>query len=156
MAYKNSFAVVTGGASGFGYGIAAAFAARGANVVIADINDDLGTKAAEELKTSFVHCDVSDNDSVSALIDGQQKIDIFVNNAGVTHFPMPAEEVEEDEFERVFQTSCEFQTSLNEFLVLWEQKSPQYHPPQKFQYHPSIIPIHYYNTTPLGRIPGAS
>lgn len=117
MAYKNSFAVVTGGASGFGYGIAAAFAARGANVVIADINDNLGTKAAKELKVSFVHCDVSDNNSVSALIDGQQKIDIFVNNAGVTHFPMLAEEVEEDDFERVFRINMKSVFLTSKYVI---------------------------------------
>jgi len=117
MSYKNKIAVVTGGASGFGYGIAKAFGARGASVIIADINNELGTTAAEELNSRFVYCDVSDIDSVKTLIDELDRIDIFVNNAGVTHFPMAAETVEEDEFERVYRTNMKSVYLTSKFVI---------------------------------------
>jgi 3-oxoacyl-[acyl-carrier protein] reductase len=98
-------AVVTGGASGFGLGIVTAFQTRGARVTIADINRDLGERMARELGVEFIHCDVSDDGSVKNLSASVPGVNILVNNAGVTHFPMPAEDVSEDEFDRVVRTN---------------------------------------------------
>jgi 3-oxoacyl-[acyl-carrier protein] reductase len=101
MPYLNQTAVVTGGASGFGLGIVKAFRARGAKVVIVDINEEQGSQRARETGAEFIQCDLTNTTSVNELFSSLPDFHIFVNNAGVTHFPMAAEEVSEAEFDRV-------------------------------------------------------
>jgi 3-oxoacyl-[acyl-carrier protein] reductase len=86
-------AVVTGAASGIGKGIATAFAAEGADVVVADLVAEDG--AAEVLaaikdagrEALFVRTDVSDEASVRAMADAAierfGRVDVLVNNAGI-------------------------------------------------------------------------
>jgi len=82
-------ALVTGGAQGLGEGMAAALAAAGAKVVVADLQDDLGTKVAESLGDGhgYVHLDVTDDAGwESAVADTVARLgglDILVNNAGI-------------------------------------------------------------------------
>ncbi len=82
-------AIVTGGAQGFGLGIAKAIYREGATVVLADLNEELAKKAAEELgeRAAGIKVDVSNPESVEQLmIQAVEKfggIDIFVANAGV-------------------------------------------------------------------------
>jgi len=85
-------ALVTGGAVGIGRGCAVALARAGADVAVADLNEDAGTKTAEELKalgvdSFFVACDVTQKDQVQAMakavVDRFGKLDIAVNNAGI-------------------------------------------------------------------------
>jgi len=84
-------AVVTGGAQGFGYGIAEDLAAAGATVVIADLNVDGAAKAAKNLKAAggagAVAVNIADENSVAEMVKTVVKnyggIDIFVANAGV-------------------------------------------------------------------------
>jgi 3alpha(or 20beta)-hydroxysteroid dehydrogenase len=82
-------ALVTGGAQGLGEGMAQALAAAGATVVVADVQDDLGTKVAESLGEGhgFVHLDVTDDanweSAVAAAVEQLGGLDIVVNNAGV-------------------------------------------------------------------------
>lgn len=98
-------AIVTGGGSGFGAGIARAFAAAGARVLVADINTDAARTVAADIGADFATADVASNTSVSALAyhaaDLLGDIDILVNNAGITHLPAPMEEVSEADFDRV-------------------------------------------------------
>ncbi|MBM7061021.1 SDR family NAD(P)-dependent oxidoreductase [Pseudomonas sp. UL073] len=80
-------AVVTGGASGIGKGIAQRLVAHGAHVVIADIEESSLQKTAREIGAHPVRTDVSDSASVQALADATIKefgrVDIVFNNAGV-------------------------------------------------------------------------
>ena len=82
-------ALVTGGAQGLGEGMAQGLAAAGAQVVIGDVQDDLGAKVAGALGDGhgFVHLDVSDDASWEAAVAdavGQLGgLDILVNNAGI-------------------------------------------------------------------------
>ena len=82
-------ALVTGAAQGLGEGMAAALAAAGARVAVADVQDDLGHKVAATLGDEhlFVHLDVTDDDSWSSAIgtavDRLGGLDILVNNAGI-------------------------------------------------------------------------
>ena len=62
-------AVVTGGASGIGLGIARQFSAAGMSVVITDIEDTALQQAAEQLGATGVRTDVRDPASVQALAD---------------------------------------------------------------------------------------
>jgi len=63
----NKVAVITGAASGIGRATALRFAAEGAKVVVADIDEATGTKLAGEIGGTYVHVDVADEASVEAL-----------------------------------------------------------------------------------------
>lgn len=87
LAGKTAF--ITGGAKGIGLGIAKAFVARGANVMLADIDAEELTKAAASLgdNVDTVECDVTDPDAMKAAADKTierfGKVHVLVNNAGV-------------------------------------------------------------------------
>lgn len=80
-------ALVTGGARGIGRAICEAYAAAGAMVVAADINEDDARKTAKAVGGMAVAMDVADMDSISAGIAAVKAeydgIDILVNNAGI-------------------------------------------------------------------------
>ena len=107
---KDKTAIVTGGASGFGEGIARAFAAQGARVLVADISQKAALRVADDIGGLAVRTDVSDKASVTDLareaFGALGAVDILVNNAGITHLPQPMEEVEEDEFDRVLSVNA--------------------------------------------------
>jgi len=93
-------AVVTGGASGIGRGIAEALRDAGAAVVIADIDGSRAEAVAAELGASGLQCDVSDARSVEALRDRvvaqHGEVGILVNNAGVGSFGRLSEMTADD------------------------------------------------------------
>jgi NAD(P)-dependent dehydrogenase (short-subunit alcohol dehydrogenase family) len=84
---KNKIALVTGGASGIGKGIAMCLAAEGAKVFITDMQTDLGAEVAAEGGFTFLEQDVSDEkrwgEVVQKIEQGAGKLDILVNNAGI-------------------------------------------------------------------------
>ena len=79
-------AMVTGGASGLGAAIARRFVAEGAAVVLADIDRDNGAALAAELGAAarFVPLDVTDEASWLAAFATCDRLDVLVNNAGIT------------------------------------------------------------------------
>ncbi len=109
MQLDQKVAIVTGAASGFGEGIARRYAAEGARVVVADLNDQLGRKVAEEIGGAYVHADVGEREDVSAMVgtavERYGRLDLLVNNAGITHVNRPMLEVKEDEFDRIFRVN---------------------------------------------------
>ena len=88
-ALTGKVAIVTGGAQGFGYGIAEVLAAAGADVVIADMNVEGANAAAAKLGAgaSGAAVNIADEDSVAAMVAQVVKTyggaDLFVANAGV-------------------------------------------------------------------------
>ena len=97
-------ALVTGGGSGFGAGIARKFAAEGARVIVADINGDAAAQVAADVGGVALQVDVAEAASVAAMAErvlAGGGLDILVNNAGITHLPAPMEEVSEEDFDRV-------------------------------------------------------
>jgi 3-oxoacyl-[acyl-carrier protein] reductase len=83
-------AIVTGGGQGIGLAIARTLHAHGARVTIADLDGDRAAGAAASLgdRVRGVACDVTDEGSVAALVDGAVAawgtLDVLVNNAGIT------------------------------------------------------------------------
>lgn len=111
MRLNNKVAVITGGASGFGEGMARRFAAEGAKIVIADLNPEGGERVRASLadagaQVRFVKTDVAVDAQVKALVEATLsafgRIDIMVNNAGYTHRNMPLLDVDEATFDRIF------------------------------------------------------
>nr|WP_312161504.1 glucose 1-dehydrogenase [Brevundimonas diminuta] len=100
-------AIVTGGASGFGAGIARRFAEEGARVIVADLNEDAARTLAAELGYADlgVKVDVSSAADVAALAETANRLlggfDIVVNNAGVGHTPQPLDELSDEAFDRI-------------------------------------------------------
>jgi 3-oxoacyl-[acyl-carrier protein] reductase len=107
MRLDNKVALITGGASGFGKGIAETFAREGARVALADINEEGARSAAAAIsnRALALSCDVSRRADVEAAVAATLaafgQIDILVNNAGMTHVRRPLLEVGEEEFDRI-------------------------------------------------------
>lgn len=107
MTFEGQTVVITGGASGFGLGMVQKFSENKADVIVVDINTELGEKVADDFeKAQFIHCDVSHGESVRSLFNQLDKVDILINNAGITHAPAPAEEISEEDFDRVFAVNA--------------------------------------------------
>lgn len=113
MRLKNKTAIVTGGGSGIGRGIAMRFAREGADVVVADVDkggaDEVKEGIEEIGREAFsIETDVSDADSVDKLadrtIDKFGKIDILVNNAGV-FVQKPIRNMEEEDWDKVLDVN---------------------------------------------------
>ncbi len=92
----NKIIIVTGAAQGFGGGIAEDLFAQGANVIIADLNEEKGTAMAEQLNSGarnnralFIKTDVADAQSVKSLISKTAEsfggLDVMISNAGILH-----------------------------------------------------------------------
>jgi NAD(P)-dependent dehydrogenase (short-subunit alcohol dehydrogenase family) len=105
-------AVVTGGASGIGRGIVERFLAKGAKVVIADVQRELGEVLASDAgaDTLFHHTDVGDQAQVAELVTATVEkfggLHVMVNNAGISS-PLKKGLFHEDleEFDRVMRVN---------------------------------------------------
>jgi 3-oxoacyl-[acyl-carrier protein] reductase len=107
MRLEGKIAIITGGGSGFGAGIARKFVAEGAKVLIADRDAAAGERVAASLGSNArsLAIDVAKSADVTRMLDAAQDLfgglNILVNNAGVAHPPQPLEGLSEDEFDRI-------------------------------------------------------
>jgi len=113
MRLQDKVAVITGAAAGIGLACAQRFAAEGAKVVLADIAEEAGERAAEAIQADggdalFVRCDVGDKAQVDALIDSAVaafgKLDCAIANAAIVH-ACDFLELEEVDFDRVLRVN---------------------------------------------------
>ncbi len=93
MRLENKVAIITGGANGIGLAACERFAEEGAHVIMADFDEVAGKEQealfkSKELDVTFLQLDVVDRQSVSNLVEQTVKkygkIDILINNAGIT------------------------------------------------------------------------
>jgi NAD(P)-dependent dehydrogenase (short-subunit alcohol dehydrogenase family) len=111
-------AIVTGGATGIGEGIARRLAAAGATVAVCDLNLDLAHDVASSLPgSSFaVACDVASRDSIKTAADAVTahtgQIDILVNNAGIAGVAAPLWEQTDEDWQRILAVNV---TSVFQF-----------------------------------------
>ena len=113
-------ALITGGASGFGRGVAYAFAERGADLVLVDINEELLEETSKKIKEKTkqkvvpIVCDVSKSDQVDSMAKQafQQLDNIYVlfNNAGLgTQFGRNILRIKEDDWEKTMNVNLKGQ-----------------------------------------------
>ena len=121
MRLKNKIAIVTGGGSGFGAGIVKKFIQEGAKVVVADINLENAEKVVMDSGGFAVEVDVSNSLSFKNLVDKTLekfgKIEIMVNNAGITHLPNSMENISEAEFDKIFAVNSKSVFFSAKYLV---------------------------------------
>ena len=119
MKLEDRIAIVTGGSSGIGRGIALEFAREGARVVVADIREDprrgkyheqdtVSTTVSEIVGLGgegvFVEADLSDDSAIARMVETSVTrfggVDILVNNAGI-HIPGDSQEISIEDWDRV-------------------------------------------------------
>lgn len=114
MRLAKMVAIITGGASGFGECIAQQYVAQGAKVVIADTNLEKGEQAAAALRAAgdqaiFCQTDVTKTADMGRLVQATLehfgRLDVMVNNAGISHANQPMLNVSEELFDRIFQVN---------------------------------------------------
>jgi 3-oxoacyl-[acyl-carrier protein] reductase len=113
-ALDEQVAIVTGAATGIGYGIARRLGADGARLVMVDVDGSMGEQSASELAARGVDCrlevgDVAEPETAQRAakqaIDAWGRIDILVNNAGIGGANGNIWELPIDEMDRVYRTN---------------------------------------------------
>lgn len=107
---RNKVAIITGGGVGIGRACAVRMAQEGARIAILDTNLAAGRRTAEDIiasgaEAAFWECDVSVERQVSEAINGAAgkfgRVDVLVNNAGISGPNKPTHELSEEEWDRV-------------------------------------------------------
>jgi NAD(P)-dependent dehydrogenase (short-subunit alcohol dehydrogenase family) len=130
--------LITGGASGFGRGVAYAFAERGADLVLVDINEDLLEETYKKIKEKTnkkvipIVCDVSKSDQVDSM--GKQafqeldNIYILFNNAGLgTQFGRNILRIKEEDWDKTIDVNLKGQWLVARALCR-KMKSQKFEP----------------------------
>ncbi|TCT19340.1 NAD(P)-dependent dehydrogenase (short-subunit alcohol dehydrogenase family) [Melghiribacillus thermohalophilus] len=111
MKLEGKVAIVTGAGSGMGKSIAVLYAREGAKVVVSDINESSASATVEEIKTNSgeaisVLANVAKEEDIQNLVDTAVDtygtLDILVNNAGIMDNFVPAADVDDALWDRVF------------------------------------------------------
>ncbi len=114
MRLDRKIAIVTGGASGFGAGIARRFAEEGARIVVNDVNAPGAQAIAAAInaaggRAAAFEGDVSRDEDVNRLVRFAIAefggLNVIVNNAGTTHRNQPMLDVAEEAFDRIYQVN---------------------------------------------------
>jgi NAD(P)-dependent dehydrogenase (short-subunit alcohol dehydrogenase family) len=111
---ESKVGIVTGAGQGIGRAIALSYAREGARVVVADFNEEMGRETVKLLEkaggiATFVHCDVSCEDSVKAMVESAVatygRLDIACNSAALSRGAGPIHEYEREVFDQTL-TMC--------------------------------------------------
>lgn len=107
---ENKIALVTGGGTGIGFGIATAFIEAGATVVITGRREEILKEAVQQLgkNAHYLVNDITNKKEIPSLVETIETtigpIDILVNNAGI-HYKGMAQDTSDEDFERILQTN---------------------------------------------------
>lgn len=121
--FSGKTAVVTGAALGIGRETALILAARGARVIVADINERTGAATVEMIEAAggtaqFIRCDVGDEAQLKHVVDQARalggRLDVMINNAGIGGQPAPLHEVTNEQWDLVLR--------IDLTAVFWGQK----------------------------------
>jgi len=125
ISLEGKVAVISGGASGIGFGTAVKLALFGARISILDINDENGNEAVKAIsqkggRAIYIHCDVRDAASCKKAIEETVnkfgRIDILFNNAGVA-YRKNAIDLEPEEWDLALDVSLKGQYLLTKYAV---------------------------------------
>ena len=112
--FEDQVSVITGGATGIGYSIAKRLGTEGSKLIIVDINHEIGTQTINEfnsigIDSILITGDVSDEDiakkAIKAASDNWNKLDVLINNAGITGDPGTIWDLPVSEMDRVYRTN---------------------------------------------------
>lgn len=105
MRLEGKAAVITGGGGGLGEAMALAFAAEGAQVLVADRDLDAAQRVAAAIGGRACEVDVADAEAVAAMVeaavDAFGKLDVIVNNAGIGGTPTPVPDVSLEQWDKL-------------------------------------------------------
>lgn len=126
MRLDNKTAIITGGASGMGRAEAEAFAKEGANVVIADLNQEAAEEAAEAIRSAggkalAVKTDVTNEQDLRNLVETtiaeHGQIDVLVNNAGIFDKYATSLETTENQWDFIFNINVKSVFNLTNLVL---------------------------------------
>ena len=162
VSLKNKTAIVTGGAMGIGFGIAYRLAEAGANVVVADLNQQAGEAAVKQLTdgglvASFIKTDVSQEkdvkNTVSFAVEKFGGVNILVNNAGI--YPMiPVMQMKPEDFEKILAVNLKsvffFTKAAAEVMIKQGQGGKIINVTSIDALHPSSVGLAVYDASKHG------
>lgn len=114
---KNKIALITGGGTGIGLGIASAFVDAGAKVIITGRRESVLKQACDDLgkNTFYKVMDLTEKEKIPGTISSIEQeigpIDILVNNAGI-HLKKAAQDTSDEEFAKILNTNLSTVFSL--------------------------------------------
>src|SRR3989344_3918220 len=121
MILKDKVVIVTGGTSGIGLAIAKLFIEEGAKVVIGALDEEKGNKIASEIGARFVRADVSKEEECKNLIDetarGFGKLDVLVNNAGISLINNDKFDITNESYERLTSTNLKSVVMMTKYAI---------------------------------------
>jgi len=129
---ENKVAIVTGGSLGIGKASCMLLAREGAKVAVTDILDKEGQKVAEEIKNfggiaKFWHLDVSNEKEVEKVFADIHKtfdrIDVLVNNAGISGVSKPIDQITEEEWDKVMAVNVKGVFFCTKHAIFYLRKS---------------------------------
>ena len=112
--FSNQVSIITGGATGIGYSVAKRLGEEGSKLVIVDQDADLGKQTVAEFNASDMNAvlvigDVSDEkvaeNAVAQAKENWDRLDVLINNAGITGDPGSIWELPVSEMDRVYRTN---------------------------------------------------
>ncbi len=112
--FNDQVSLITGGATGIGYSVAKRLGTEGSKLIIVDINDELGQQSVAEfnalgMDAILVIGDVSDEiiaeNAVKAAKEKWGRLDVLINNAGITGDPGTVWDLPVSELDRVYRTN---------------------------------------------------
>lgn len=113
MDFLNKTVIVTGAGNGIGKGVALLYAEKGANVLVADVDEKRGKQTVDLIQSKggnalFVKTDVRFEEEIVRLMEIANltfgRIDILINNAGISAFKSPFE-LSIDEWDNIINTN---------------------------------------------------